>query len=647
MNFTLKGIFEILHYILINYNNIRFKVKSVMNDINLKKNKAKDKIPQSILNIFVNNKYYFITVLIIFIKIILFMAVIDSVGASSINLRRIITNIPVMPIHLTSIILLLSISLLFNNKLKFNILFILNILISVIIITDLCFYRSFSSYFNLFVFQMGSNTENLGSAVLAIFRPIDILFVIDIFLIILLKKRKKLDINIRKSNKLFAMLSILSFFYLSINFLNINKNFENFTGEKSFSNSMMPSDKMFYLGPIGYHIYDLYNFYSNVKPYEFSTNQLQEIDNWYKNNTEDLVDNKYKEMFKGKNLLVIQVESLENFVINKKVNGQEITPNINKMINNSLYFDNFHEQVWNGNSSDSDLLINTSIHPVREGSTFFRYPNNTYPHSLPNLMEGLGYSSIAIHPDSGSYWNYKEALTSIGFNKFVSAENLDTSEKIGLGISDKSYFKQAVNFIKEQKQPFYGFTVSLTSHTPFKLPKEYRGLKLDKDLDKSELGDYFQSVNYTDSAIGEFIEKLDKEGLLDNTVIVLYGDHTGVHKYFQDKIDQMESKELWYTDNENKIPLLIYNRGLKGETISTYGGQIDVLPTIAYLMGVNKENYKYAMGKNLLNTNKNNVILSDFKVKGEVTEEDIEHLYDSIRFSDKLIRGDYFKKISK
>ncbi|HCQ91035.1 MAG TPA: LTA synthase family protein, partial [Clostridium sp.] len=120
------------------------------------------------------------------------------------------------------------------------------------------------------------------------------------------------------------------------------------------------------------------------------------------------------------------------------------------------------------------------------------------------------------------------------------------------------------------------------------------------------------------------------------------GDHTGVHKYFQDKINQIEPKEQWWLDNENKIPLLIYSKELKGETISTYGGQIDTLPTVAYLMGVNKENYKYAMGKNLLNTNKNSVILSDFKVKGEVTESDVEHLENSIELSDKIIRGDYF-----
>ncbi len=619
-----------------------------MNDINLQQPKIKEKIPQRISDVFIDYKYYFFTVSILLIKTILFMAVIDSVGASSINLNRMVTNLPVIPIYLSSIILLLSISLLFNQKTQFKILFILNIVMSIIMITDLCFYRSFSSYFNLFVLQMGSNTENLGSSILAIFRPIDILFLIDIFVVVfLLKKRKTINFNKKKSKKLFFTLTILSILYLSVNFLNINKNFHSFSGEKSFSKSMIPNNKMFYLGPIGYHVYDLYNFYLNVKPYEFSNEKLQEVDDWYKNNDENLIDNKYKDMFKGKNLLFIQVESLENFVINKKINNQEITPNINKMINNSLYFDNFHEQVWNGNSSDSDLIMNTSIHPVREGATFFRYPNNTYPNSLPNLMEGLGYSSIAIHPDSGNYWNYKKALASIGFDKFVSAENLDTSEKIGLGISDKSYFNQAINFIKEQKQPFYGFTVTLTSHTPFNLPKEYRNLNLDVDFDKNELGDYFQSVNYTDSAIGEFIQKLDEEGILDNTVVVLYGDHTGVHKYFQDKINQIEPKEQWWLDNENKIPLLIYSKGLKGETISTYGGQIDTLPTVAYLMGVDKKNYKYAMGKNLLNTNKNNVILSDFKVKGEVTESDVEHLENSIELSDKIIRGDYFKKIFK
>ncbi|MDZ5001196.1 sulfatase-like hydrolase/transferase, partial [Clostridium perfringens] len=142
-----------------------------------------------------------------------------------------------------------------------------------------------------------------------------------------------------------------------------------------------------------------------------------QIDEFF-NQKENLPDNQYKGIFKDKNLLVIQVESLESFIIGKETNGQKITPVMDELIKTGLYFPNVYEQVNEGTSSDSDLMINTSMFPLRRGSTFFRYPSTNY-NSLPLLLEEDGYETIAIHPDKGSFWNYVNGLTGIGFKHFV------------------------------------------------------------------------------------------------------------------------------------------------------------------------------------------------------------------------------------
>ena len=204
------------------------------------------------------------------------------------------------------------------------------------------------------------------------------------------------------------------------------------------------------------------------------------------------------------------MESLENFVVNQKFQGQEITPNLNKLLKNSLYFNNYHENVNCGTSSDADLMTNTGVYPVRDGSTFFRYPHNEYQQALPKQLEALGYSTYAIHPDKGFFWNVRPALLSIGFQNFYDSGDYDVKETIGLGISDKDYLPQVDAIIEKEKQPYYSFVVTLTSHAPFDLPNKNRTLKLTNGFQKNILGDYLQSIHYTDAALGNFLDELEK-----------------------------------------------------------------------------------------------------------------------------------------
>ena len=539
-----------------------------------------------------------------------------------------------------------SICFLFKNKGKFFSLIIVDLFITLITVMDIWYFRGFQTVPSVMLLKQTANLDNLGDSIFSMASPYDLLFFVDFIILIIafiiFRKSFKNCKSNWKGTLIVLLVSICYIGYVPFN-VNVLKR-ENVKNSYLFSN-YDPTNTVEYFSPIGYHIFDIYNVYKNSKPYKMTADDEAKIKEYYDFKNENLPDNEFKGMFKGKNLIVIQVESLEDFVINKKVDGQEITPNINKLLNNSIYLPNIFEQVNEGTSSDSDLMVNTSMLPLRQGSTFFRNPATTY-NSLPNILEKDGYSTIAIHSDKGSFWNYAQGLNGIGFDKFVDYYSFDRDENIGLGLSDGSYFRQIEPMIKELKQPFYAFTVTLTSHGPFDLPKEYRELKLSPELDDNVLGGYFQSIHYTDAKIGMFIESLKKDGLLDNTVIAIEGDHTGPHKYYNSKIESLSNPESWWLDNGNHtVPLIIYNPSIKTPVKDdVYGGQIDIMPTLLYLLGVDNNVYQNtALGRNLLNTKRSYAVLTDKTIKGELTDKEKEIVGNVLDLSDKMIRADYFK----
>lgn len=555
---------------------------------------------------------------------------------------------PFINYYYAFVLIFLSFALLFKGKGRVIYLFIIDAIITALILLDVTYFRGFYTMPSALLLTQTANLDNMGGTIMSMFSNMDFLFILDFIIlgIFIFFTRKSYTTVKRRAPISFLVIlisSIIFIAYVPFN-LHILKN-EDVKNGYIFSN-YDPTNTARYFSPLGYHIFDSYNVYQDSKPYELENEDRNQIDEFYASK-ENLPDNEYAGLLEGKNLLVIQVESLESFIIGKEVNGQKITPVMDDLISKGLYFPNIYEQVNEGTSSDADLMINTSMFPVRRGSTFFRYPGNTY-NSLPNLLEEKNYSTVAIHPDKGSFWNYVNGLTGIGFDKFVDFFSFDeNSEMMGLGISDESYFTQVVPMIKELKEPYYAFTVTLTNHGPFdSIPEEKKVLGLDEELDKNEMGGYFESVKYTDTQLGEFLKKLDKEGLLDNTVVVIEGDHTGVHKYYNSSIEKLSNKEDWYLDNSHHtVPFIIWSKDItEGKTFDVKGGQVDIMPTLLYLLGVEKEKYiNTALGRNLLNTNKSFAALTNLDVIGDnLTEEEREMHKNIMLLSDKMIRSNYF-----
>lgn len=309
----------------------------------------------------------------------------------------------------------------------------------------------------------------------------------------------------------------------------------------------------------------------------------------------------------GKNLIVIQVEALQQFVINNKVNGEEITPNLNKWINKSMYFDNYFYQVAAGNTSDAEFMSNNSLYPAASGSAYYQYTGNTL-NSLPKLLKDNGYTTAAFHGYIEGFWNRNVMYNTEGFDNFYGEHSFKLDDKVGLGLSDKSFFNQSIDKIKQLKSPFYSFMVTLSSHFPYDDVSGYGDFNVG-NYENTLLGNYLKGIHYTDAQLGMFLDKLQKEGILDNSIVVIYGDHNAIPK---DNIQQLYEFEgvknttdlQWY--QYQKVPMIIHFPKDEYKGVNhTYSGQMDLYPTLANLFNLSN---KYMFGKDILNTSEEKVV---------------------------------------
>jgi phosphoglycerol transferase MdoB-like AlkP superfamily enzyme len=584
-----------------------------------------------------------VTAILLQIKSMIFLSMLRTPNSASLSWEQMYFTKPPIMAHIACILLVISFGLLFKERGRIAYFLILDLFISILLLCDILYYRANGTFLSIRHILHPEIFNPLGKSLIN-FKLVDWLFFIDFIIIIpLIIKLRDLVKNSKRSIVAFLVIFLASAFaiWYSHDYIDVK---DKTNGEMMlFRIAWAPFQTMSNMSPLGYHGYDLMNYSSSGE--KLTSDEKQQISNWFQDNKENLPDNKYKGMFKGKNLIAIQVESLENFVIGKKVFGQEITPNLNRLLNNSLYFNNIYEQNNIGTSSDCDLLVNTSNFPLREGSTFFLYPWREYT-TLPKILKKQGYTSISTHPEVPGNWNWSEAHKSFGFDKTWDVSQFNQDEIIGLGISDKSYLKQISQKLKKEKSPFYTFLVTLTSHGPFDIPEDQKLLNLPEEFDKTILGAYFQSVRYVDEQIAMFLNELKSNGQLDNTVVMIYGDHTGVHKFYQDKLKDVKLEGDWWKEPDWKIPFIIYNPSAKGEVIEKAGGQIDFLPTISYLLGVDRTEFENtSMGRVLVNTERNATILNYGQIKGTPNNDnETKHLKDVFKIADMIIKGDYLEK---
>lgn len=304
----------------------------------------------------------------------------------------------------------------------------------------------------------------------------------------------------------------------------------------------------------------------------------------------------------GKNLLVLQWEALEQWVIGAKVNGREVTPFVNRLLGESIYYPVTFDQVASSSTSDCEYLVLNSQHPLRDGSVAFRRVDNHFV-TLGTTLKEEGYNTLSMHAYRRGMWNRAVLHPKWGFDRSLFEEELGARPKIGWGLDDAAFFARAADeltTLAQDDDPFFAFLITLTSHHPYRyLPRRHWKLKLPGNVSRTMMGGYLQSIAYVDDAMEAFFAELDKRGVLNETVVVIYGDHDanirfggGQRKALQRVLDGVPppmkarvGETGWWRERVPVIVRLPNGEG-GGTVVDTPGGQIDVAPTALHFLGV-------------------------------------------------------------
>jgi phosphoglycerol transferase MdoB-like AlkP superfamily enzyme len=554
------------------------------------------------------------------------------------------------------LIIVSIIMMVFNKKMNYA-LFFLDIVLSIVLLADTLYYRYYYNAITIPVLYQISFVGAIKKSALSLTNYSDVIYMLDLpFLaaaLVILRKKLLQKTEIRKKLILFTAMACTGLASVTGAYSTAQ------TDSFIYDNNYVANN----LGVFYFHYYDIKRFVTNnlLEDRNLAAEEKAGIDSYFSSKG-DKSTGKYIGAAEGKNLIMVQIEAFQSFLIGKKIGDTEITPNINKLLKESLYFNNFHYQIGGGNTSDAEFLSNTSLYPLKDGAVYFRFPSNTY-YTLPKMLKDQGYKTYAFHANSPSFWNRAVMYNSIGFDNFFSANNFKKDEIIGWGVSDESFFRQSLDKI-DTSSPFYGFMITLSSHHPFSY-FEKLGFNSGK-YEGTLFGDYMKAVNYVDRSIGTLISELKKRGLYDNTLLVMYGDHFGIPKgQMNDALDFLgiENNELELTKLQ-EIPLIIHCPGISGgEEISTTGGEIDIRPTIAGLMNLKAP---YAMGKNLLGSEsgyavlRNGSLITDryyysndtdsaydistgAKLSKDEFSSEIEALRNELRISDLIVEKNAFK----
>lgn len=530
------------------------------------------------------------------------------------------------------------------KKCKNKALTIVAFLISTLLVIDIIYFSYFSSLPSIGIVTAIGQTKDVLPAIWKLLEWWYLLYFADIIFVVFFGKQIQTTFrkiinknNIKDSNwKTSAIIIIILFSscWLSLP-LGCNKFKEVF--EKDYD---IVSTAQYY-GVIGTHTVDIARFIQQGITIP-SEDQIKEITDWIKKYKPQQPNSELNGIAKGKNVIIIQVESLGGFIINQKVDNKDITPNLNKFANSSYYFPNQRFLYGAGHTSDTDFTANLSYFPLDEAAIFVRYGRDDFT-GLPKLMTKSGYSAYVYHGFNRNFWNRDSALKSIGYQKFYAADNYPKGTKINMGLNDGDFLANTADYIKDQPKPSFSYVITLSSHVPFATNKEIEEFGIDKSKYPNQVGGYIENINYTDRMIGKFFEKLKSYGIYDDSLIVIYGDHTPVLPSFKAGTIDYDSS----SNQEKEVPLFIKLPKQKiGETIPNKGVHLDIMPTIIDLLGLKTNQLMF--GKSLFDEDSDNFNdcpnqISTFSKLGDCEKS----LRIEKSISSKIIQYNLFDKLPK
>lgn len=536
-------------------------------------------------------KLGFFTVVVVFFWIKTYLTYITKFNLGVVGSMQ---NFLLLINPLPTAILLIGIGLFFKGRKSYWIMVIIDFLLSLWLFSNILYYREFSDFLSTSIIKTsGSTSDNLGKSIAGITKGTDFLVFLDVVIIVLLIAFKVFKIDVRRLKlKVSLLIEGLAVVLIGTNLTMAQKDRPGLL-TRTFDNNYIGK----YLGLNAFAVYDgVKTAQNNAIMAKANHSDLKTVQSYIKKNY--IAPNpEYYGVAKNKNVLVIHLESFQQFLIDYKWHGKEVTPNLNKLYhaNDTISFDNFFNQVGQGKTSDAEMMLENSIFGLQSGSAMSSYgTSNTFESAPAILGQKAGYTSAVMHGGAGSFWNRDNAYKSFGYDYFMPLSYYQNKKGyyLGYGIKDKLFFDQSIKYMEHLPQPFYLKMITVTNHYPYDLDKK------NQSIDKTDTGDktvdgYVQTAHYLDQAIGELMSYLKKSGLEKNTLIMLYGDHYGISGNHHKASAQLLDKDSFNNfDNLQfqRVPLMFHMPGLKGGINHTYGGEIDVRPTLFNLLGINDQN---------------------------------------------------------
>ena len=538
---------------------------------------------------------------------------------------------------------------LFKPKNRFNYYMSFNIFLTAICIVNSVYYTFYTSFASISMLSLTQYIGDVGDAVVEnVLQLKDMVYILSPIVLTIvhlkIKKKsyyKKIELKSERKKRAFKTLSfsatLLFVFLVTMTSLDVSRFVKQW-------------NKEYIVMRFGIYIYQANDLIISVQP---KINSMFGYDKAHKEFVEyfaeerPMSNNQYTNMYAGKNVIAIHAESMMTNAMYLTFNGQEVTPNLNKIARSGLFFSNFYSQVSVGTSSDSELTYNTTLMPTKSGTAFVSYSDKTYI-STPKLLGEKGYYTFSMHANTAAFWNRQTMHKSLGYDRFYSKVDYEINKEnvIGLGLADKSFFQQSVQKLKKidaEHDNWYGVLIMLTNHTPFSDIDKYGEFPVDivetvineqgieeqithPYMEGTKLGNYFKSIHYADAALGEFVTELEANGLLEDTIIVIYGDHDArlSRKEYEKLYNyNFDTKQFIDEDDENyrkydsyqyelgrKVPFIIWSKDMESKginkEISNVMGMYDVMPTLGNMLGFNN---KYALGHDIFEIGENNIVV--------------------------------------
>lgn len=521
---------------------------------------------------------------------------------------------------LASTIFVLGISLFFSDsKRAYRTLFILYFLNTLLLFSNILYYREFTDFITIkAALSSASIAKSLGPSSFKMLEWHDVIYWLDFVGLFFLYRKKKLFQNTPPLKKVLAfgtMIASVGVFFLNLSLAEISR-------PQLLTRTFDRNYIVKYLGINAYTVYDgVQTAKANSERASADSSDMAQVLDYLQDHYAAPND-AYFGKAAGRNVVYIHLESMQQFLIDLKMveqNGaeNEVTPFLNSLYHSSdsLSFANIFHQTGQGKTSDAELLMDNSLFGFPQGAAITQVGGDNTFQSAPQVLKNKGYTSAVFHGNVGSFWNRDNAYKSMGYDYFFNSDTsyeLNKENSLEYGLKDKLFFQQSAQYLEQMEQPFYTKFITVSHHFPFQENEENTLFSIPETSDETING-FFNTAHYADQAVEEFFQYMKDSGMYENTVFVLYGDHFGISNSRNKTLAPLLGKDpLTWNSYENamlqRVPLIIHIPGLEtGGIQETYGGQVDVLPTLLHLLGIDTETY-VQLGQDLLSEERSQTV---------------------------------------